>query len=352
MFSRPIPSDSQPKKGRVNPLSRRSTVSANGKAASPSTRMSATPKSRAKLAKFDVTIRPPVDIIVIMTNISQKIGVFNIEAGAASLPCAAARGGGRRFAWPRLAQAERGENADAAKNDAEHDQRHRRAGGAQHRGDGKSRQHGAHSVAGGHDPDGEPAPVRKPPRHQADDADIDDAGPDAAEEPVGQEQHPDVVDVSREDPAEAGQRRADGDQRLRPEPVDEPALRGREQRLQDDQNRERDLHRRQPRARRGLERLDEERPDVLRTRDRHHDDEAEQKLNPSGGRGGGWRRHRGLRAKSKQRFSKPHARRQGGERAVALDERRTIWQSTVFKGRMAEWFKAAVLKTAVGASPP
>ena len=40
------------------------------------------------MAKFDVTINPPVDIIVIMTNISQKIGVFSILAGATSFPCA------------------------------------------------------------------------------------------------------------------------------------------------------------------------------------------------------------------------------------------------------------------------
>jgi hypothetical protein len=39
------------------------------------------------LAKFDVTMSPPVDIMVIITNISQKIGVFSILAGATSSPC-------------------------------------------------------------------------------------------------------------------------------------------------------------------------------------------------------------------------------------------------------------------------
>ena len=43
---------------------------------------SATPKSRAKSANCEITIRPPVDIIVIMTNISQKTGVFSISFGA------------------------------------------------------------------------------------------------------------------------------------------------------------------------------------------------------------------------------------------------------------------------------
>ena len=58
-------------------------VSASGSAAEPSTTASATPKSRAKLAKFDTTIRPPVAIIVIMANISQKIGERSISRGVA-----------------------------------------------------------------------------------------------------------------------------------------------------------------------------------------------------------------------------------------------------------------------------
>ena len=86
MFSRPILSDTQPKNGRVNPFVIRSKVSASGSAAIPKTMASATPKSRAKLAKFDTTISPPVDIIVIMTNMSQKSGVFSISVGAQSRP--------------------------------------------------------------------------------------------------------------------------------------------------------------------------------------------------------------------------------------------------------------------------
>ena len=271
---------------------------------------------------------PPVDIMVIITNISQKIGVFSMLAGATSSPCVVRRRRSGDFARPWLAQAERGENADAAENDAEHDQGHRRAGRGEHRGDGKSREHGAHSVAGRHDPDREPAPIRKPSRHQADDADIDDAGADSAEEPVGQEQHPDAVDVSREHPPKSGQRRADGDQRLRPEPVDKPSLRRREQRLQDDQHRERDLHGRQPRARRGLERLDEQRPNILRARDGHHDHEAKQKLNPS--RAGGGRE--GIGRSEQNSHGRPGEASPVPDLAEALlDEGRTIWQSTGFK---------------------
>ena len=76
-------------------MRRRSTVRANCSAASPKTRTSATPKSRAKLAKFDVTMRPPVDIMVIITNISQKIGVFSILAGATLFPRACDAAGAR-----------------------------------------------------------------------------------------------------------------------------------------------------------------------------------------------------------------------------------------------------------------
>jgi hypothetical protein len=67
---------------------------------------------------------------------------------------------------------------------------------------GNVSQHGAHSIPGCDNPDCEAASIWKPLRHQPYNADIDDAGANAAEEPVGQEQHPDIVDVSRQDPPE------------------------------------------------------------------------------------------------------------------------------------------------------
>ena len=82
VFSRPITSEIQPKKGRVRPLQIRSMDSARGTAADPKTSALPRPKSVAKLLKFETTIRPPVDIIVIMTNISQKIGDRSITPGA------------------------------------------------------------------------------------------------------------------------------------------------------------------------------------------------------------------------------------------------------------------------------
>ena len=74
VFSRPMLSDTQPKNGRVSPLVRRSTVSASGNAARPNTMTLATPKSRENAANCEMIIRPPVDIIVIMKNISQNTG--------------------------------------------------------------------------------------------------------------------------------------------------------------------------------------------------------------------------------------------------------------------------------------
>ena len=83
VFSRPIVSDTHPKIGRVSPLAMRSIDSARGTAAVPNTSVLPRPKSVAKLLKFDTTMRPPVDIMVIMTNISQKIGERSIVAGVA-----------------------------------------------------------------------------------------------------------------------------------------------------------------------------------------------------------------------------------------------------------------------------
>src|SRR3954470_18265005 len=78
VHSRPILSDTQPKKGRVRPLAMRCSVNANGSAAMPEIATSAMPKSRITGANCDTTMSPPVDIMVIMRNINQKIGVFSI----------------------------------------------------------------------------------------------------------------------------------------------------------------------------------------------------------------------------------------------------------------------------------
>ena len=94
VFSRPTWSETQPKKGRVRPLVIRSKVSAKGSAAKPNTIASATPNSLAKAANCATTIRPPVDIIAIMANISQKSGLRSISAGATSRAALAALSAG------------------------------------------------------------------------------------------------------------------------------------------------------------------------------------------------------------------------------------------------------------------
>ncbi len=70
-------------------------VNASGSAAAPQTSIFATPNSVAKLAIWEMTIRPEVDISVIITNISQNTGVFSIAPVSVPGPagsCAAAGG--------------------------------------------------------------------------------------------------------------------------------------------------------------------------------------------------------------------------------------------------------------------
>ena len=69
-----------------------------------------------------MTISPPVDIIVIMTNISQNTGVFSISRGAYVCAVAPSTAAGRHCLTSALAAGagQRGENADRAEDDAEH----------------------------------------------------------------------------------------------------------------------------------------------------------------------------------------------------------------------------------------
>src|SRR2546428_12719567 len=81
VFSRPIWSDTQPKNGRVRPLANRSIDSARGRAGKPKTKTSAMPKSRGNAPICETTMRPPVDIMALMTNLSQKTGGLRSLAG-------------------------------------------------------------------------------------------------------------------------------------------------------------------------------------------------------------------------------------------------------------------------------
>ena len=84
VFSRPMRSEIQPKNGRVSPLVMRSIVSASGNAAKPKRTNLVTPKSRENEANCEMIISPPVDIMVIMKNISQNTFVRSISRGATS----------------------------------------------------------------------------------------------------------------------------------------------------------------------------------------------------------------------------------------------------------------------------
>src|ERR1700693_6348403 len=86
VFSRPMWSDTKPKNGRVRPLVMRSKVKAAGMAAMVAPRMVTVavgpiPNALATLVNCVMTIRPPVDIIDIMTNISQNTGDRSISRG-------------------------------------------------------------------------------------------------------------------------------------------------------------------------------------------------------------------------------------------------------------------------------
>ena len=73
-------------------------VSASGNAASPNTTTLATPKSRENAANCEMIIRPPVDIMVIMKNISQNTGLRSIWPGGVPAFAASAGGGGNTSA--------------------------------------------------------------------------------------------------------------------------------------------------------------------------------------------------------------------------------------------------------------
>jgi hypothetical protein len=83
------------------------------------------PNSAAKAAICEVTIRPEVDIIVIITNISQKAGVRSMSpVVAGGVVC---RGGGDRGRF----QAKRGDQADEGEDGAVLQERHLVADGGQ-----------------------------------------------------------------------------------------------------------------------------------------------------------------------------------------------------------------------------
>lgn len=77
--------------------------------------------------------------------------------------------------------------------------------------------------------------VWEPLHHHADNADIDDAGTDAAEKTIGEVEAHQALHLCGEHPAQAGERCAERQQKARAEAVDEISLSGRQEGLQHDQ---------------------------------------------------------------------------------------------------------------------
>ena len=241
------------------------------------------PNALAKLVNCVMTIRPPVDIIDIMTNISQNTGDRSISRGVAPRPRAGRPE--RQFDVAgvlRRPQRERADHADGGEDRAEDEQGVLVAGRLHHAVDREGGEDGAEAVAGRHHAGRQSAPLRKPFHHQPDDADIDDAGADAAQQAVGGIEAPERVDGGRRDPAGAAQQRAGADQQFRAQLLDQETLHRRQPGLQHDQDRDRPLHVGERRAGGLLERRHEQGPDILRARDHHHDDEAHEELDPAG----------------------------------------------------------------------
>ena len=86
------------------------------------------------------------------------------------------------------------------------------------------------------------AAVRKPFHHQTDDADIDNAGANSAQQAIGCIKPPQRPDIGGCDPAEAAHHRAEADQKFRTKFFNEVSLQRRQPSLQHDQKRDGPLH--------------------------------------------------------------------------------------------------------------
>ena len=182
---------------------------------------------------------------------------------------------------PTVRRFRESDRPDNAKDDAEHDQRVLIAGLFHHGVDRERGQDGTEAVAGGDNTGRETAPIRKPADHEADNSDVDDAGTEAAEQPVGQIKTNEACRIGGADPPQARQQAAGRNQRARAEPVDQIALDGRKEGLQHNENGEGDLDGRQRGTQGFLQRFGEERPYILWARDRHHRDQPKYKLKPT-----------------------------------------------------------------------
>src|SRR5437773_12124359 len=113
------------------------------------------------------------------------------------------------------------------------------------------------------------------------DANIDNAYADSAEQPVSEVQTCDCGYSCSDLPAQSRQRAAKRQQGPRPELIDDEPLTRRKKRLDNDEERERNLDLSKAHMERTHERLCEQRPDILRARDDNHAAQPQQQLNPA-----------------------------------------------------------------------
>src|SRR5439155_6374123 len=105
----------------------------------------------------------------------------------------------------------------------------------------KRRYHRAQAVAGRGDPGGKAAAIGKPLHHVTDDANVDNACADSTEQPVSEVQTYDCGRSCSEHPAQSRQRAAKREQGPGPELIDDEPLTGGEKRLDNDEERKRNL---------------------------------------------------------------------------------------------------------------
>ena len=98
---------------------------------------------------------------------------------------------------------------------------------------------------------------------------------------VRQIQHRQRLGAAAANPAEASAQAADRDEKLRPELIDEPSFERDEPRLQQHEDRERDLDRRLLHPQMLLQRRHEQGPTVLEVRYRNHAEDAEEQDEPA-----------------------------------------------------------------------
>ncbi len=210
-------------------------------------------------------------------------GLDHLRGGVVDLGRHMARRCDDPLGQSRLDHHHRDQEDARALQDAEEQERVLVAQALDHAGDRNDGHRGAGAESGRRQACGEPAPVREPLERVADASAVDATGSEPGDG-GGEVQQRQGIRIGVEDPPCAGQHGAGGDDGTGAEPVDQPALDRHQPRLDDDEDRERQLDRRQSPVILRLDRIDEQRPTVLQVGDEAHADDAEDELSPAKGR--------------------------------------------------------------------